>query len=152
MDDNNTTNNGNEVKALLKSLFGAFKGVLQKRIGFVLLLPTVLVGIVAVNYYYQYHLLKNNPQKVLARENKEFVAAISELIMLPEGEEPTVATVTNTETLKDQPFFIKAQKGDKVLIYTNNKKAVLYRPEEHKIVEVAPLNIGNPVKQEAKTE
>ncbi|MEK7603618.1 MAG: hypothetical protein AAB461_00675 [Patescibacteria group bacterium] len=146
MDDNNTIDNDNETKALLKGLAVTFKGTLQKRMGFILLIPTVLVGIVAVNYYYKYELLKNDPQKVVANENKELVAAVSKLIVLPEGEEPTLATVSDPDKLKDQPFFAKAKRGDKVLIYTNSRKAILYDQENNRIVEVAPINIGNPSK------
>ena len=54
-----------------------------------------------------------------------------------------MATVSDLEKLKDQPFFAKAKIGDKVLIYTDAKKAILYDPVNDKIVEVAPINIGN---------
>lgn len=63
-------------------------------------------------------------------------------IVLPEGETPTVGTVTDPEKLKDQAFFEKAKIGYRVIIYTNAKKAILYDPDSDKIVEVAPLNIG----------
>ncbi len=66
------------------------------------------------------------------------------LITLPEGEEPTVATITDIEKLKDQTFFQKAKNGDKVIIYTNAKKAILYDPIARKIIDVAPVNIGTP--------
>ena len=58
-----------------------------------------------------------------------------------------MATVSDPEKLKDQPFFAKAQKGDKVLIYSNSQKAILYSPTEDKIVEVAPINSSAGVPQ-----
>lgn len=87
--------------------------------------------------------LKSNPQKATQNEIENLVSRVRELIVLPEDEQPTVATVTDPERLKDQPFFSKAKSGDKVLIYTNAKKAILYDPVQHKIIEVAPLNIGS---------
>ena len=104
----------------------------------------VLVGVLAVNYYFRYQLVRDNPQGVVQEESRELVAAVSRLIVLPDGEEPTIATVSDPEALKGQAFFAKAKTGDKVLIYTNARKAVLYDPEADKIVEVAPLTIGNP--------
>ncbi len=86
----------------------------------------------------------NDPQGVAKQETRDLVAAVSKLIVLPDGEDPTVATVSEPNKLKSQAFFAKAQKGDKVLIYTNAKKAILYNPETNKIIEVAPINIGNP--------
>jgi hypothetical protein len=68
-------------------------------------------------------------------------------MVLPADETPTIATVSDPEKLKDQPFFANAKKGDKVLIFSNSAKAILYSPTEDKIVEVAPINssAGAPV-------
>ena len=118
----------------------------KKRVSSLLGLLLVLVGVVAGNYYYRYQLVKNDPQKVVREESTELVAVVSRLIVLPEGEQPTIATVSDPEALKGQAFFAKAKKGDKVLIYTNARQAILYDPEAQKIVEVAPLTIGNPSK------
>ena len=74
-------------------------------------------------------------------EAASVIRDVGKLIMLPEGEIPTVATVTDPESLKDQPFFVNAMVGDKVLIYTNARKAILFRSSENKLVDVAPLNI-----------
>ena len=73
--------------------------------------------------------------------SKNLLDQVSKLIILPLDEEPTVATVTDIEKLKDQAFFANAQVGDKVIIYSTAKKAILFRPSENKIVEVAPLNL-----------
>ena len=71
------------------------------------------------------------------------IKAVGKLMVLPEGEEPTIATVSDPAKLSNQPFFAHAQTGDKVLIYTQVKKAILYNPSSNKIVEVAQINLGN---------
>lgn len=86
--------------------------------------------------------LKQDPQKAARESTRQLAETVGKLVVLPEGEEPTVATVTDPEKLKDQPFFSKAQKDDKVLIYTTAKKAYLYNPASNKVVEVATLNIN----------
>ena len=89
------------------------------------------------------------------KEVADLVVKIGALILLPEGETPTLATVSDPEALRDQAFFANAKEGDKVLIYTTSKKAILYSVSTNKIVNVAPLNIGAsaPVvpKESAKT-
>ncbi|MGI9118277.1 MAG: hypothetical protein ACR2IQ_01895, partial [Minisyncoccia bacterium] len=58
---------------------------------------------------------------------------------------------SDPEALKDQPFFAKAVKGDKVLIYAQAKKAFLYSTTMNKILDVAPLNIGSSTKTTTPT-
>ena len=77
-----------------------------------------------------------------AEEVKKIVASVGKLMELPQGEEPTVATVTDVDKLKDQPFFQRAKNDDKVLIYTSEKRAILYRPSTNKIIDVAPVNLS----------
>lgn len=74
-----------------------------------------------------------------AVEVGNIVEEVGALIMLPDGETPTVATVTEPEKLKDQAFFAHAKVGDKVLLYTIAKKAYLYDPLAKKLIEVAPI-------------
>lgn len=106
------------------------------------ILAAGLVGL-AYFYYAKSKATGSQPASLSTNATKKLLEKISELIVLPQDEEPTIATVADPEQLKDQPFFAKAQKGFKVLIYTNAKKAILYDPVSHKIVEVAPLNIGD---------
>jgi hypothetical protein len=111
---------------------------------FKVVVPLVaVVAIVAAGYLYnQVRILKQDPQAAARVEADALVAKVGKLIKLPEGETPTVATVSDAEALKDQAFFSSAVVGDKVLIYTTAKKAVLYSVSMNKILEVAPLNIG----------
>ncbi len=92
---------------------------------------------------------KSNPDGQARQSNDELISQIGKLIILPQDEKPTIATVSDLTKLRSQPFFAKAETGDKVLIYANAKKAILYRPGTNQIIELAPLNddgqAGNPV-------
>lgn len=78
-------------------------------------------------------------------EAEELIKQIGKLIVLPEGEKPTIATVSNREALRNQPFFANTLNGDKVLLYPEAKKAILYRPTTNKIIEVAPIGSSQTV-------
>lgn len=86
--------------------------------------------------------IKKDPNSILREENKKLLETVGSIVDLPKGEDPTIATVTDEKRLSDQPFFARAKKGDKVLIYTEAKRAILYRPSTNKIIEIAPVRIG----------
>ena len=69
------------------------------------------------------------------------VESVGKLVELPSDEDPTVATIMDLAPLAGQEFFKDAKLGDKVLIFSKSKKAILYRPDENKIISIAPLNI-----------
>jgi hypothetical protein len=108
-------------------------------IGLVLLVIIVLAGI-AAKFYLKAQQLQSEVQGSGVSEIQKIVAEVSKLIVLPKDEEPTVATVSDVEKLRDQAFFANAKNGDKVLIYVKAEKAILYDPVNKIIVEVAPLN------------
>lgn len=70
----------------------------------------------------------------------DLLAALGKLVVLPNDEEPTIATVTDLTELQKQEFFRQAKVGDKVIIYPKAGKAILYSPSTNKIVEMAPIN------------
>jgi hypothetical protein len=78
-----------------------------------------------------------NPAQATQEEIAKLTGFISQFMELPVGETPTLATVSNIEQLKGQPFFANAKNGDKVLIYQKALKAVLYRPSTKKVIEVS---------------
>ena len=109
----------------------------------------VLVAIVGL-LIYQYidarqeiKQLQKAPSKSAQSQNDSdaVIAKVSKLTILP-AEQPTVATVSDITKLKDQVFFNNAKNGDKVLIFKNSKKAVIYRPSTNQIIEIAPIVPG----------
>jgi hypothetical protein len=121
--------------------------VLRKNILPALAVVAVLaIAAVPSYYFYQQYkhaqMLLNNPNAVATQELNDVIAKVGKLMMLPK-EQPTVATVTDKNKLKKQSFFAVAENGDKVLIYTGRKQAILYRPSTNKIVQVAPISIAD---------
>lgn len=110
-----------------------------------LLIGAVIALIPSYYFYTKYQEVNKklkNPQAAAAEEIKGVTDKLQGLMELPKNEQPTIATVTDKGKLKDQPFFKNAQNGDKVLLYINERKAILYREKDNKIIEVAPININ----------
>ncbi len=109
-------------------------------------------GLIGVGAY-QYQSMRKELEKLKAQvptssslseeRQRQLLSEVSARILLPQDETPTIAMVSDIDRLKDQPFFAGGQNGDVVLIYMNAKKAILYRPSEKKVIEVAPINLDN---------
>lgn len=91
----------------------------------------------------------SNPAEAQKVETDQIKAKVAKLIDLPKDEEPTIATVVDASKLKKQDFFKKAMNGDKVLLFAQAKKAILYRESTNKIIEVAPINLGESTKNDS---
>lgn len=75
------------------------------------------------------------------QEAQAIVDKLALLMVLPTDEKPTVATVVDVDALrKENPTFYKdAKNGDRLIIYST--KAILFRAEDNKIINVAPVQI-----------
>ena len=91
--------------------------------------------------------LATNPEMASQEEVKSITRKVASLMELPTDEMPTIATVLDKDKLKDQQFFAKAENGDKIIIFSKNQKAILYRSSSNKIIEVAPISISEPETQ-----
>jgi hypothetical protein len=133
-----------KIKNILKPLGAIVSRVLKKPL---FLIPVILIVFAAgVIFYF------NNKSSVLGTsdlpditkkneaEAKKIIEEVGKLTLLPD-ETPTVATVADVATLQKQPFFEKAQNGDKVLIFEKAKRAILYRPSTNRIIEIGPVVI-----------
>lgn len=92
---------------------------------------------------YKLYAMKQSPTIAAQEETAALVAKVGKLIVLPENEIPTIATVSDPDILSKEAFFAQAEKGDKVLIYTTSQKAILFSVSKNKILSVAPLNLGD---------
>lgn len=108
-----------------------------------LLIVTSFVGLGGTGYFYaKYRELKTNPNAEAKREAEKIVSKVSVLMVLPTDETPTIATISDKEKLKDQPFFRDAENEDVLLAYTKSMLAILYRPSANRIINVAPITIN----------
>lgn len=128
------------------------KRFLKTPLFWIVLIVLILVSGVGVAAAYQYRRvtseltqIKETPTggQLTDERQRELITEVAAKIMLPADEKPTVAVVSDINRLKDQQFFSSGQNGDVVLIYMNSRKAILYRPAEKKIIEVAPVNLSN---------
>lgn len=119
----------------------------------ILYIVLVVVLVAAGGYFYwryqkvqkDYTKLKNTPLSELAKqaqstEEQQLIKEVGERYNTPKDEVPTIAQVSDIEKLKGQQFFANAKNGDKVLAYQKAKIAILYRPDEKKIINVGPYN------------
>lgn len=125
---------------------------------FLLLLVSLGATATLAYLYTQSKQQQMSANQLSEKEVKAIVGKVGKLIALPD-ETPTVATVTDKEKLAAQPFFARAENGDKVLIYQTAQKAYLYRPGDHKLIEVAPLTLqtsdaveSSAIQEEVKSE
>ncbi len=107
----------------------------------------VSIAIIALGFggyfYYKLKNIETNSPENIQKQTDDLLSKVAKLTLIPAGEEPTVATVSDPNKLKDQSFFKQSQKGDKVLIFSKAGRAVLYRPSINKIIETSPINNTN---------
>lgn len=114
------------------------------------LIPLLILGSllgVGLSAYLGYQYYQTNQflrvistKQVLNKEEmKGLVEEIGKIVKLPPREDPSVATVTDVNRLKDQPFFAESKNGDRVLVYVNSQKVILYDPMSKKVVNMSPL-------------
>jgi len=112
----------------------------------VILVVVLCIAVVTSLFFYSKYQKSQdqlkNPQTAAQAQTQDLVDQVGKLTDLPQGK-PTVATVSDVSKLSSQSFFVNAKNGDKVLIYSDAKKAILYRPSQDKVINIAPLDISD---------
>lgn len=138
----------NKFKRFLFKPSSKFKNIKSGgKFKYLALLGLIITAVGAAGFFYfKYQDVAGKTRNILGSENEkvneasDVIEKVRKLTDLPD-EVPTVATVTDVNSLSAQPFFAKAQNGDKVLIFPGAKRAILYRPSTNKIIEIGPVNL-----------
>jgi type VI protein secretion system component VasK len=111
------------------------------RIALGILAAVVIVALAAtVVILWQQNATLRDTDQAVAEQAQQLKDKVSLLMEVPD-ETPVIATVSAVEELRDQPFFKKAENGDKVLIFSAEKKAVIYRESTNKIINSGPIAV-----------
>ncbi len=113
----------------------------SKKLFIIILAGIAVVGTCGSFYFYhKYESLTVNANAKAQKEENELIADLGKLIQLPANETPSIAVISDTSKLKNQPFFADAENGDVLFAYTTSMKAILYRPSINKLINVAPIS------------
>jgi hypothetical protein len=74
-------------------------------------------------------------------EIERLLTRVESHILLPSGKNFEVYTVTDLTPLAGNAFFERAEVGDKVIIWADVRKAILYSPIKDKIIEVSHVDL-----------
>ncbi|MBX4195609.1 hypothetical protein KW796_01475 [Candidatus Parcubacteria bacterium] len=129
----------------MENLKQEFKSLSKKlRMVFLAVLTVGILSLISTAVLAEKLQKASDPALAAQEEIQKVVAEVGRFIILPDDETPTMATVSDPSKLSGQPFFENAEAGDKVLIYTISRKAILWRPSTKKIIEVASINVTSP--------
>jgi hypothetical protein len=86
------------------------------------------VGYLGLHYYKTQRELsefQGSEQAVAIKEKNDLLKKVSKIALLPQDEDPTIATVTDAFRLRGQKFFSQAENDDKVIIFPKAQRAIL---------------------------
>ncbi|MEX0933723.1 MAG: hypothetical protein WD003_00485 [Candidatus Paceibacterota bacterium] len=93
----------------------------------------------------------NTSQAATEQEILETVERAGRHILLPSGETPVMATVVDAAVLQaEQPFYQNVVNGDRVLVYQQAQRAIIYSPSRDLIVNVGPVVVDAPAEEVAE--
>lgn len=110
---------------------------------FVLLL---ISSFLAVIFYQQSKKLQldflksDKTRTVKLTQQQALLAELEKKILLPKGN-PLIFNVSDLPQLTTQDFFNGSKPSDKLIIFEQNQKAIIYDPTDHKIINVGPFVI-----------
>ena len=109
-----------------------------KRNILVILIVIILILTFFAIFFYTKSIRIKDPNTA---EIKSLIKKVGKHMVLPESELPAVSTISDPEFFKNEVFFNGAQAGDKVLIYSKTRKAVLFSVSKERIINIAPVRI-----------
>lgn len=78
--------------------------------------------------------VETNPKTIEQRT----VQQVADMVEVPD-ENPSVVTVTDASKLSNQELASRSKNDDKLLIYAGNKRIIIFRPSNGKIVDMLTI-------------
>jgi hypothetical protein len=102
----------------------------------------IVCALLALHYYRVARDIKQAfPKQAVINTNSDpvtdLIVAVEKHILLPQGETPKAAKITDLSQLANIPFFGNALVGDQVLVYCKASLSVLYSPSRDKVIDVS---------------
>lgn len=112
-------------------------------VAFVILVMVATGGYLAYRAYATPDDANDISSEQAAKETQALLERVGTLILLPADETPVIYEVNDPAILiSQQPFFAGAAQGDKLIIYPNAVKAILYSPSKHVLINVGPITFN----------
>lgn len=80
-------------------------------------------------------------QELNKSQTEQLLSEMRSIIVLPTGEDPVVATITDVKQLDKNEFYKDAQNDDRVIVFAKAQKAYIYRPSTKTIVNVGAFQL-----------
>ncbi len=109
----------------------------------------LVIIIIAGYYVWTVYQSQNRTQTEIDKANQEqilsIVSRVKRHLVLPDSELPQVAEIKDAALAsKEQPFLNGSQNGDFLIVYAKAGKAIVYSPTRDLIVNVGPVQMGEP--------
>jgi len=74
--------------------------------------------------------------------NQQVIDKVQSLVGDLPSETPTIATIEDAElSARQDGFYEGSSKGDKVLVYPQSKRAIIYSPDDNKIIKDGSVSV-----------
>lgn len=108
-------------------------------ISVLLVLLLLTTGVSALLFIKYQRALGSNPSE----ERQQIISKIEHVVLLP-NEDPSLSTVVDSTKFTNQTLRDRAKNGDKLLIYAEAKRLVIYRPATQKVVDLLTIQEKQP--------
>lgn len=109
-----------------------FKRTVMRLVVGVVLLGTIAASVVLFIKYRE--AVDTNPKNIEQRT----IEQVTKIVEVP-GEKPSVLTVLSADKLTNKELAARAADGDRLLVYAENKRIVIFRPSSGKIVDMLTI-------------
>lgn len=113
-------------------------------------LAVIAVILLVVAFAYSSGMFLSAEEKA-AKANADIISDVRSMMRLPEGEPAIFEVKDPAEVQKQQPFFEGVVEGDKLLVFPEQAKAVIYSPSRKIIVNSGPINFDQNAQGQTQT-